>query len=493
MTHESRKHPDHHEALRPLLEGFLDGSLDDAGFAALQDLLRTDPDARRCFLRVTNLHGHLHARSMTTDLSASSVINEPEGEAPSQADVVGVVHAEQSHPAVLYAAAAVLAIAACAFAIYLLVFNAAPPDASDLPAQPGPPVATLIETTDDANLSVPHGFASEGNEYAAGDYAIDSGRAQFVLTNRVTVNLRGETRLRMHNAMNVSLSRGAASFKVPAGATGFTVHLPDKTRIVDLGTAFRVSIDEAGKSHVAVTEGSVRVERDGVDPVQLTAGASLGIGTDGAFTLGQTAPGPVVGETPGLVYAYNHGDDPNINLDEKLDAFTLVAWVRIDKFDRIFNGLVLSDGWNTPGKLHWQVERDGKIQLSIHGPSIETSPHYYAAKPLPTGRLVPIAIAIDTTSDLAQWYIDGQPVDSAPGDFSDQPHYAPTVGSARIGGWNDGVGPAKLSNRDFDGRIARLEIYNEALDDETVAQLSSIKNIDRFKGESDEANVLPLR
>ena len=64
-------------------------------------------------------------------------------------------------------------------------------------------------------------------------------------------------RLFMHNKNRVSLSRGTAEFVVPKNAIGFTVALPDRTTIVDLGTAFRVAVDESGAAQIRVIEGLV--------------------------------------------------------------------------------------------------------------------------------------------------------------------------------------------------------------------------------------------
>ena len=156
-------------------------------------------------------------------------------------------------------------LAACGLAIYLLAFSAAPiddPDPVD-PNQTGPSVATLIHNT--GNLRTPHGYPAEGDDYSAGEYTLASGTAEFMLTNSVNVKLRGDTRLHMRHDMNVSLTRGSAEFVVPPGAKGFTVELPGQSQIIDFGTAFSASIDEAGETRVHVTEGAVEiVERSGI-------------------------------------------------------------------------------------------------------------------------------------------------------------------------------------------------------------------------------------
>ena len=153
-----------------------------------------------------------------------------------------------------YALIAATLLAACGLAAYLLTTSVDPEPSPPEPSSP-PPVATLIQNT--GNLRTPHGYPAEGDDYSAGEYTLSSGTAEFMLTNSVNVKLRGETRMVMRNDMNVALTLGSAAFVVPKDATGFTVHLPDRSKIVDLGTAFRVEVDDAGTTYLRVTEGKV--------------------------------------------------------------------------------------------------------------------------------------------------------------------------------------------------------------------------------------------
>ena len=150
-------------------------------------------------------------------------------------------------------------------------------------ARDAQPVATLIQRT--GNLTTPSGYPSDGRDYPRGEYALSSGSAEFMLTNAVNVKLRGNTRMHMRNDMNVALTRGSASFVVPKDAKGFTVRLPDQTRVIDLGTAFRVEIDEAGRSMVHVTEGEVEWRSSDAEGVRIVAGRTARINETGAIAI----------------------------------------------------------------------------------------------------------------------------------------------------------------------------------------------------------------
>lgn len=160
----------------------------------------------------------------------------------------------------IYSALAATLLAACGLAVYVYVSSLPQSPIPDPTSpNPDPAVATLIENTGD--LRTPHGFTVEGDSYGRGEYTLDSGRAQFVLTNRVTVDLRGKTRLTMHGNMRATLTEGEATFNCPKGTEGYTVHVPGGAKVVDLGTRFRVSIEEDGATRIAVLEGRVEFVR----------------------------------------------------------------------------------------------------------------------------------------------------------------------------------------------------------------------------------------
>ena len=267
------------EALAETLSRFVACDLDDAETEALQERLRDDPAAQDALILLT-----LQAESIR------QLVGQPTAQStPPEPDPEPVV--EQTYPIYRkgcepqpfklrphhFALIAATLLAACGLAAYLLTASVDPePDPVD-PNQPPPPVATLIHNTGD--LRTPHGYPAEGDDYGRGEYNLASGTAEFMLTNAVNVKLRGDTRMYMRNNMNVALTRGNASFVVPKDAKGFTVHLPDRSRIVDLGTAFRVETNDAQRIVLRVTGGKVEwhSSRPGVPPTLVEAGTAIEI------------------------------------------------------------------------------------------------------------------------------------------------------------------------------------------------------------------------
>lgn len=249
MTDALRKNTSADEhAFVELATRYLDGQADDATMAALNEALRTNADYRDLFTFLSyeaRLLHHAHAADVVPPAPVARAVEE------------AIILAPRKLRRVVYAAAAAAVLAACGLATYLLVPSDTQPERTgpQLPRS----VATLIESTG-GSLTTPTGYPVEGDDYPTGAYALDAGFAEFMMANAVNVKLRGTTRLHMHNKMNVSLTRGHAEFVVPRGAEGFTVHLPDGSRIVDLGTAFGVDVTDHGRRSVRVTQGVVRLD-----------------------------------------------------------------------------------------------------------------------------------------------------------------------------------------------------------------------------------------
>ena len=283
---------------------YVDGSIADADLAALNDALRSDPALRRQFAARCRVIAELHDRHTAAPVAPAK----PDAERQSGGRSVGISDTPsvpttaagvpmyrkgyEPQPFKLrphhYALAAATLLAACGLAAYLLTTSVDPkPDPVD-PNQSPTPVATLIHNT--GNLRTPHGYPAEGDDYGRGEYSLDRGTAEFMLANAVNVKLRGDTRLRMYNNMNVALTRGTAEFVCPTDAKGFTVHIDRSVRVVDLGTRFTVNRDDDGDAGVRVTEGTVRIEHTDPDhptPLVMEAGAICTIARtpDGDFRI----------------------------------------------------------------------------------------------------------------------------------------------------------------------------------------------------------------
>ena len=288
-----------------LIARHLEGSLTTTELAEFNTTLRTNPAARTALIQAT-----LHARLLNTRLNTDNESSEPTPTSkpdvsPPRANVrisdnpisaAGVPMYRKGYEpqpfklrAHHFALAAAALLAACGLAAYVFIFAADPQSPDDPPQSSSPtPVATLIQNT--GNLRTPHGYPAEGDDYGRGEYALDHGTAEFMLTNAVNVKLRGQTRLRMHSNANVALTQGNATFLVPRDARGFTVHLPDNIRIVDLGTRFSAIANPDGSSQTRVLEGRVAWTHD---TTSITLDAGHIVQVRGESVVHKVAVGPL--------------------------------------------------------------------------------------------------------------------------------------------------------------------------------------------------------
>lgn len=135
-----------------------------------------------------------------------------------------------------------------------------------------------------------------GTELSPGVVHLESGTAQVMFKSGALVDLTGPCTLEMVEPNRGYLRQGTVSAYVPKQAVGFILDAPDGVRVMDLGTAFRLSVDEEGRTDLTVTEGRVWLD------VKPAAGAkdlsrivaahnTLRIAADrGAVHAGQTRP-----------------------------------------------------------------------------------------------------------------------------------------------------------------------------------------------------------
>ncbi|MBI1371494.1 MAG: hypothetical protein GC159_01850 [Phycisphaera sp.] len=156
-----------------------------------------------------------------------------------------------------YAAAAVLFLIATV-AVSLWLGHRAGRAGGGMGVAQADAVATLIDAADAVwSTDKP----AVGDAMANGDLALDGGYAQLLMKRGAVVSLHGPCRFALTGPNAGRLDAGRLEVYVPKEAVGYAVDLPDGVRVVDLGTRFRVDIDERGRQTVAVTEGRVRIER----------------------------------------------------------------------------------------------------------------------------------------------------------------------------------------------------------------------------------------
>lgn len=97
-----------------------------------------------------------------------------------------------------------------------------------------------------------------GQQIIAGPLHLAAGRLSLVLHSGTQVDLEGPVDCTLTAVDRLVCRSGMVHVQVPTGMSGFTVETP-RAAVVDLGTAFAVTVDPDGTSSVQVSEGHAEV------------------------------------------------------------------------------------------------------------------------------------------------------------------------------------------------------------------------------------------
>ena len=227
------------EPLPALIEDYLNGTLDEARLAELEDCLRADPEARRYFVRYARLHTdlHLELRARQASERVLDVIDRQTAAAPARRRRRGLT---------LLAVAAGLVVAA---AVGWGVVHG---------RGAGATVAWLVNAQ---NCTWADG-EPPGDLRAGTTLRVDRGLAELRFQCGARVVLEGPARLELLSGTSARLGSGKLTARVPPEAAGFEVLSP-QGKVIDLGTEFGVSVGDGRATEVVVFEGQVEAHPAG--------------------------------------------------------------------------------------------------------------------------------------------------------------------------------------------------------------------------------------
>ena len=184
--------------------------------------------------------------------------------------------------------------------------------------------------------------------------------------------------------------------------------------------------------------------------------------------------------------------DNDIGFKISFRRLTLAAWTRIDAIPRNSAGLVMSDGWQLPGQIHWMIRWDGKMAMVVFvGPRKEI----FAVSELPVvdeqhlGQWRLMALVCDLDAKKATFYVDGKSVGQQGIEVGDLP--AIKIGCASLGDWYNPGAPFGGADFALDGRMDELMIFNTALSREDILDIYHSVDADSDETTSDNKDGLP--
>ena len=341
-----------------------------------------------------------------------------------------------------------------------------------------------------------------------------------------TVVVEAPARFRVVDALTLQVDSGRVTAHVRNADAGLRVLTP-QAEVIDRGTRFAVDVPDGKHSEVHVFEGRVDATMPRGAPMEsLSASQAARISSRGglerrdlrdatfvqpeeipplvagltaernakrraaAAALKQDAallawidfdrgePGLVVdgartvqGRFPGEAAAEFVDTDDNIGIDLKAVApqLTLMAWVRLDRVPEGISSLYHTDGWTTPGQVHWMILNNGQMRFAVQGVPVggDTGVERWPESRQPLlgtlGRWMHLAAVYDADLRQVRFHTNGT-VDSTVA----LPAGLPAVlSSAQIGNWNL-KHQSGTRHRQLSGRIDELVILARALAAEEI-------------------------
>ncbi|MBI1367023.1 MAG: hypothetical protein GC162_00065 [Planctomycetes bacterium] len=258
------------DALESLTLRYLDGLCSAGEWSRLQSTLRGDAAAQRRFVGFC-----LERRAMREALSRKGSIEALTG------TLVPSVRARWGGVAT-WAAAAMILLGVTA-GLWRWSQNTLKPGANGEAA----PVAMITDLRG-ATWAGEADAPAVGTPLRAGEVELTSGSAQIMLDRGAVVDLIAPVRLNLIDANQMSVHEGRVAAWVPEQAHGFTVRTAGGS-VVDLGTAFDLSVTRAGAMDVMVRVGQVRLDLPGRPARILTAGDGAYVEAPGATGTGDAA------------------------------------------------------------------------------------------------------------------------------------------------------------------------------------------------------------
>lgn len=224
-----------------LVNGYCSGSLTDAEFIELEGRLRECSQLRKLLVEY---------RSIETALPSalpSGTIQLAEANPRAKDGVIRRLRIE-----VVAMAALIVMLAAGVFFLW--------PERSVLTSGDSDRIAVVTQSVGayrEGGISIRAGESIE-----AGRLTVERGVVRLDFANGATIAVEGPAKVEVVNEMRVVLLRGVVTATIEESSIGFVVDT-DTAHIVDLGTAFGVSVGDDGTTDVCVFEGEVEVTRNG--------------------------------------------------------------------------------------------------------------------------------------------------------------------------------------------------------------------------------------
>lgn len=226
-------------AIESLIDKAINETASNGELAELEQYLLGDPFARERYLNAVNMHAALRRQFSSHGVSMTPELPREPWRKKWMALTIGV------------------ATAACLMLVAGTIYHFR---MSQSPAV----IAETVGAYSDSGVA----YAS-GETLHSGPLTVSRGIVRLDFSSGARVAVEGPAQLELVDEMRLVLHRGVVTATVPESASGFVIDT-DSAHVVDLGTAFGVSVSDAGLTDVCVFEGEVEVSAPPTAPNSMT-------------------------------------------------------------------------------------------------------------------------------------------------------------------------------------------------------------------------------
>lgn len=258
--------------INDLIPRYIQGEASESEAKALFDWITSDAEHAKQFARAAVLHSQLREQfSGEIQARESGELDLRSLHRRTSVDSASTGPSSRSRGTVTRRRAALLAVslvACCLVALFPLIFPAEVEQAVVDAPEPRGEFATIVQMVDVDWLDESEVDHVIGDRVAASSFQLERGMIRFRIDSGVEVTLEGPADFEVVSPDVALFRRGLLTSTVPPGAEGFRVETPT-TKVVDLGTAFGIRLDESGVPEVSVFDGQVEVGLHSSDTRQL--------------------------------------------------------------------------------------------------------------------------------------------------------------------------------------------------------------------------------
>jgi hypothetical protein len=223
-----------------LVNGYCSGSLTDAEFLELEDRLRECSQLRQRLVEYRSIEVALPSALPT------NTIRPAESNAATKDSVIRRLRLE----VLALAAAIMLLVGGIA---YLWSRNPTVVQSDDTPHLAA--ITQAVGAYDSEDVAI-----RPGQKVMSGQLSLGRGLVRLDFVNGASLAVEGPAKIEVVDEMRVVLLRGVVTAKISESAIGFVVDT-ETAHVVDLGTAFGVSVGDDGTTDVCVFQGEVSVHK----------------------------------------------------------------------------------------------------------------------------------------------------------------------------------------------------------------------------------------